>query len=105
IPRKIAGSEISTIDALMVASSVPSVVLDSTTHLYKGWSWSIRLRLRAVSATAASAPATTGDFVISVSVVIKCRLRIDSFRLKKHILAIQTIHEQFVFHAIALELP
>jgi hypothetical protein len=33
MPRKIAGSEISTIEALMVASSVPSVVLDSTIHL------------------------------------------------------------------------
>jgi hypothetical protein len=30
---KIAGSEISTIDALTVASSVPSVVFDSATHL------------------------------------------------------------------------
>jgi hypothetical protein len=28
-----AGSEISTIDALIVANSVPNVVLDSTTHL------------------------------------------------------------------------
>ena len=33
MPRKIAGSEISTIDALTVASSVPSVVLDNTIHL------------------------------------------------------------------------
>ncbi len=33
MPRKMAGSEISTIEALMVASSVPSVVLDSTIHL------------------------------------------------------------------------
>ena len=34
MPLKIAGSEISTIDALIVASSMPSVVLDSAIHLY-----------------------------------------------------------------------
>jgi hypothetical protein len=38
MPRKIAGSEIRTMDALMAASRMPSVVFDSTTHLWKGWS-------------------------------------------------------------------
>ena len=33
MPRKIAGSEISTIEALIEANNMPSVVLDSTTHL------------------------------------------------------------------------
>ncbi len=33
MPRKIAGNEMRTIDALTVASSVPSVVLDRTIHL------------------------------------------------------------------------
>jgi hypothetical protein len=33
MPRKIAGSEMSTIEALIDASSMPSVVLDSTIHL------------------------------------------------------------------------
>ena len=33
MPRKIAGSEMSTIEALIVAISMPSVVLDSATHL------------------------------------------------------------------------
>jgi hypothetical protein len=33
MPLKIDGSEISTMDALIVAISVPSVVLDSATHL------------------------------------------------------------------------
>ena len=33
MPRKIAGSEISTMDAFTVASRVPSVVLDGTIHL------------------------------------------------------------------------
>ena len=33
IPRKIAGSEINTIDAFTAANSVPSVVLDRATHL------------------------------------------------------------------------
>ena len=32
-PRKIAGSEISTIDALTVARNMPTVVFDSATHL------------------------------------------------------------------------
>ncbi len=34
MPRKIAGSAMITIDALTVAASIPSVVLDSATHLY-----------------------------------------------------------------------
>ena len=34
MPRKIAGSEMITIDWLIVASSMPSVVLDSAIHLY-----------------------------------------------------------------------
>jgi hypothetical protein len=33
-PRKIAGSEMITIDWLIVASSTPTVVLDNVTHLY-----------------------------------------------------------------------
>ena len=33
MPRKMAGSEIRTIDALIVAISMPSVVLDSAIHL------------------------------------------------------------------------
>ncbi len=33
MPRKIAGSEMSTIDELTVAMSMPIVVLDSATHL------------------------------------------------------------------------
>jgi hypothetical protein len=33
MPRKMAGSEISTIEALMEASSAPNVVLDKATHL------------------------------------------------------------------------
>ena len=33
MPLKIAGNEMSTIDALIVASRVPSVVFDSATHL------------------------------------------------------------------------
>ncbi len=33
MPRKIAGSEMMTIEALTVAASMPSVVLDSATHL------------------------------------------------------------------------
>ena len=33
MPLKIAGSEMSRIDALMVAMSTPSVVLDSAIHL------------------------------------------------------------------------
>ena len=33
MPRKIAGSEMMTMDALTVAASMPSVVLDSATHL------------------------------------------------------------------------
>ena len=33
MPRKMAGNEISTIEELMVASSMPTVVLDSATHL------------------------------------------------------------------------
>src|SRR5439155_12378496 len=38
MPLKIAGNEISTMDELIVAMSVPSVVLDSAIHLYRGWS-------------------------------------------------------------------
>ena len=34
MPLKIAGSEMITMDALTVAMSMPSVVLDSTDHLY-----------------------------------------------------------------------
>ena len=34
IPRKIAGSEMITIDWLIVASSTPTVVLDNAIHLY-----------------------------------------------------------------------
>jgi hypothetical protein len=33
MPLKMAGSEMITIDELTVASSIPSVVLDSATHL------------------------------------------------------------------------
>ena len=33
MPRKMAGSEISTIEELMVAIVMPSVVLESATHL------------------------------------------------------------------------
>jgi len=33
MPRKISGSEMITIDELMVAISTPSVVLDRATHL------------------------------------------------------------------------
>jgi len=33
MPRKIAGSEIRTIELLIDASNAPSVVLDSATHL------------------------------------------------------------------------
>ena len=33
MPRKIAGSAMITIDALTVAASMPSVVLDRATHL------------------------------------------------------------------------
>jgi len=33
MPRKIAGREMITIEPLMVAMSMPSVVLDSATHL------------------------------------------------------------------------
>ncbi len=33
MPRKMAGNEISTIDALIIASSMPSVVFDRATHL------------------------------------------------------------------------
>ena len=33
MPRKMAGSEMITIDALTVAASMPSVVLDSASHL------------------------------------------------------------------------
>jgi hypothetical protein len=33
MPRKIAGSEISTIEELIVATSIPSVVFDNATHL------------------------------------------------------------------------
>ena len=33
MPRKIAGSEMITIEALIVAISTPSVVFDSATHL------------------------------------------------------------------------
>ena len=33
MPRKIAGSEMITIEALTVAMNIPSVVLDSATHL------------------------------------------------------------------------
>jgi hypothetical protein len=36
MPLKIAGSEMITIDELTVASSMPSVVLDRATHLYRG---------------------------------------------------------------------
>ena len=35
MPRKMAGSEMITIEALIVAISMPSVVLDSATHLYR----------------------------------------------------------------------
>ena len=42
MPRKMAGSEMSTIDELIVAISMPSVVLDSATHLYPGWSGWLR---------------------------------------------------------------
>jgi hypothetical protein len=33
MPRKIAGSEMRTIDELTVAMSIPTVVLESATHL------------------------------------------------------------------------
>ena len=36
MPRKMSGSEISTIDWLIVAISTPSVVLDRAIHLYPG---------------------------------------------------------------------
>ena len=35
MPRKIAGSEMITIEELIVAISIPRVVLDSATHLYR----------------------------------------------------------------------
>ncbi len=38
IPRKIAGSEMITIEELIVAISIPSVVLVSAIHRYLGWS-------------------------------------------------------------------
>src|SRR3954453_12072313 len=56
IPRKIAGRLISTIEPLTGAISVPRVVLDSPTHLERGWSLSQRERPRpAVGWTAAGA--------------------------------------------------
>lgn len=33
MPRKMAGSEINTIDELIIASSIPRVVLERATHL------------------------------------------------------------------------
>ncbi len=36
MPWKMSGSEISTIDWLIIAISTPSVVLDRTIHLYPG---------------------------------------------------------------------
>ncbi|HKN54651.1 MAG TPA: hypothetical protein VJX66_19280 [Amycolatopsis sp.] len=36
MPLKMSGSAISTIDELIVAISMPSVVLDSAIHLYRG---------------------------------------------------------------------
>jgi len=39
---KIAGNEMITIEELTVASSIPTVVFDSATHLYRGWSRSNR---------------------------------------------------------------
>jgi hypothetical protein len=42
MPRKIAGSEIRTMEEFIVAMSTPSVVLDSASHLYPGWSGWVR---------------------------------------------------------------
>ena len=44
MPRKIAGSEMITIELLIVAIRTPRVVFDSATHLYFGWSLSTRMR-------------------------------------------------------------
>jgi len=38
MPLKMAGSAMITIEELIVMISTPSVVLDSATHLYLGWS-------------------------------------------------------------------
>src|SRR3954452_15456458 len=78
MPRKIAGSEIRTIELLMDASRAPIVVFDSATHLYRGRSKFIRLRRRAVTAAAWSFDAMVGG-VSSRSVVnalpsfLRCR--------------------------------
>src|SRR5689334_22634742 len=61
MPRKIAGRLISTIDALIVAMSTPSVVFDSATHLYFGWSLPQRVPPAGRSITGSTVSAATAS--------------------------------------------
>jgi len=101
MPRKMAGSEMRTIDALMVASSVPSVVLDSNHPLVEGVvvihpraaavpSQQQRRRLLWPSLRTFLSQSSSSSLYVSKQVS-----RAPAH--KTHMLAIQKIFKQFVF--------